>query len=236
MKLIITESQYKKLTFDDIVKEAEKYNSKTEFRNGNVTAYNLAIKLGVLSELFPERKQREPKWNYETISQEAKKYKGRRDFSVNNPTAYGYARKLNILDDLFGEKLHKFWTYDELKKESSKYKTRSEFLKGSPKAYYSSYEYGLLDDFFPKLADDVNVKQKLFDNPIFSVRKIKDSTTGKEYLGGEVRWINDTGDKLIRFSMNYGPKSRFPQLMDTPNRDEIIKNKIRDYILKRNLL
>jgi hypothetical protein len=89
MKLIITESQYKKLTFDDIVKEAEKYNSKTEFRNGNVTAYNLAIKLGVLSELFPERKQREPKWNYETISQEAKKYKGRRDFSVNNPTAYG---------------------------------------------------------------------------------------------------------------------------------------------------
>ena len=54
MPRLITQKQHKKgyWTYDNIEKEALKYNTKSQFANGNNTAYRAALKLGIIDDFF----------------------------------------------------------------------------------------------------------------------------------------------------------------------------------------
>jgi hypothetical protein len=54
MDWMVKQKQHKKKywTYKHIEEEALKYNTKTEFYNGNQTAYRAALKLGVIDDFF----------------------------------------------------------------------------------------------------------------------------------------------------------------------------------------
>ena len=54
MEWLVRRKQHKKgyWTYEHIQKEALKYNTKTEFFNGNQTAYRAALKLGIIDDFF----------------------------------------------------------------------------------------------------------------------------------------------------------------------------------------
>lgn len=54
MDWLVRQKQHKKgyWTYKHIEEEALKYNTKTEFYNGNQTAYRAALKMGVIDDFF----------------------------------------------------------------------------------------------------------------------------------------------------------------------------------------
>lgn len=54
MDWLVKQKQHKKgyWTYENIEKEALKYNTKTEFFKGNQTAYRAALKLGIIDDFF----------------------------------------------------------------------------------------------------------------------------------------------------------------------------------------
>ena len=89
---------------ENMMREARKYSTKEEFRQGNLTAFLAAYKYGYIDEIDWLVKQKQHKkgyWTYETIEKEAFKYNTKTDFFKGNQTAYRAALKLGIIDDFF---------------------------------------------------------------------------------------------------------------------------------------
>ncbi len=64
-----------------IKKCASKYKTKTAFLRGDYGAYQAALKLGMIDELFNDVYN---KWSYEIIKERASKYKTRNEFRIND--------------------------------------------------------------------------------------------------------------------------------------------------------
>ena len=90
---------------ENIMIEASKYNTKEEFKNGNLSAFLAAYKYGYIDDmdwLVIKKQHKKGYWNnYKNIEREALKYKTKTDFAKGNNTAYRYALKLGIVDDFF---------------------------------------------------------------------------------------------------------------------------------------
>ena len=82
--------------------EAQKYNSRSEFKKRCESAYKVAHKNGWLDNYtwFSVSKTAK-KWNYETCFQEAKKYNSRKEFQKGCSGAYNVAYKNGWLDIFF---------------------------------------------------------------------------------------------------------------------------------------
>jgi len=133
-------------TEDAVRKEASKYKYKSDFEKGNISAYRYAIKLGIINNLFPERKI---KWTEDAVRKEASKYKYKSDFARDNLSAYQNALKLGIINSLFPD--YKFkWTEDAVRKEASKYKYKIEFYKNNQSAYDVALKMKIIDELFPE--------------------------------------------------------------------------------------
>ena len=72
---------------------ASKYKTKGEFLNGDYGAYQAALKIGIMDELFDNVYN---KWSYEIIKEHASKYKTKNEFRNNDPLAYDAARKNHL--------------------------------------------------------------------------------------------------------------------------------------------
>ena len=146
-------------TLDKVKQEAEKYNTKKEFRKGSPRAYGIA-KLNKwvddVTKHMDELKKHKNYWTYDMVKQEAEKYNTRTEFDKGNTSAYQAAQKNNWLDDVTKHMVKKetnpkgYWTYDMVKQEAEKYNTRTEFWKGSSGAYTVASKNNWLDEFFPK--------------------------------------------------------------------------------------
>jgi hypothetical protein len=86
-------------TVDTVTKEAEKYKTRSEFQNKNQTAYNKAVTLGILDQLFPETYV--TKYNLKKSLELGKKYKTHGEFRINYPTAYNVVKDAGLLKSLF---------------------------------------------------------------------------------------------------------------------------------------
>ena len=145
-----------KWTKKTCIKEAKKYKTRSEFKKGNISAYQVARKNDWLKEYEWLTSLCKPDgfWNYETCYQEAKKYTTRSEFSKGSSGAYNVARKNDWLKEyewlISLCKPNGFWNYDNCKEEAKKYKTRNEFQKGSSGAYNVARKNKWLDDFYPK--------------------------------------------------------------------------------------
>ena len=133
--------------------EAKKYKTKTEYRKGNASAYNVAVKNKWINEWFCDKINH---WTYDSCKKEAEKYEIVSDFMIESPCAYRVAKKNGWLKDFYWLKKrqvhNKKWNYETCKIEASKYCTRSKFCLGNGSAYDVSRKNGWLDMFFPKAA------------------------------------------------------------------------------------
>jgi hypothetical protein len=146
-----------KYSDDDIRQEASKYNSRTDFQKNSPSLYQLALKRGLLDDLFPDRKigsGRTLKYSDDEIRQEALKYNSQNEFIKNSPSLYQLARKRGLLDDLFPDRQRGKgrtikYSDDEIRQEASKYNSQNEFMKKNINLFTLARRRNMLDDLFP---------------------------------------------------------------------------------------
>lgn len=136
-------------TKEEVIKEALKYKTRTEFKSKKRLAYFAAIDLGVFEDATSHMRG---VWTVKTLNEEARKYGYRGDFRNGSPGAYMKATRLGILDDICTHMAvkksgYKKWTDELIMIEAKKYKTKGEFCRNAPGAYTSASLRGLINKF-----------------------------------------------------------------------------------------
>ncbi len=142
-------------TYENCFKEAKKFRSRSEFKNGCAAAYRVAREKGWIDEYTWFETKQKPRgyWTYEKCLEEAIKYTVKARFEEGSPCACQVARKHGWLDDYTWLEKSKnnpsgYWTYDRCKEEAQKYTVKEHFAKGNPKAYGAAVRNKWLDDWF----------------------------------------------------------------------------------------
>lgn len=92
--------KYKKPSLDEIRAEAAKYEKRSDLKEANHRIYYVAMKEGLLDELYPTEKGYHRKWTPETLAEEAGKYQTKTEMYRANSSAYQTARRLGILNEI----------------------------------------------------------------------------------------------------------------------------------------
>ena len=134
---------------------AKLYKFRTEFSNGNGSAYSKCLRKGWLDEVcehMGKKKMKPSHWSKENCLAEASKYITRGEFSKKSPSCYGVAIKYQWLNEICthmssGLGVARFkWTKDKCIEEGLKYSTRTEMQRGASGAYKSSVKHGWIDE------------------------------------------------------------------------------------------
>ncbi|MBR6515513.1 MAG: hypothetical protein IKT40_01520 [Bacilli bacterium] len=85
-------------TYDKCKEEAKKYNTKSEMRDGNQSAYKSSVKFGWIDEFYDSKKKKDKYWDdINVVLDAAKKSRNAKDMSKKFGGAYNSARKNNWL-------------------------------------------------------------------------------------------------------------------------------------------
>lgn len=118
MKIIVTESQYRKLTeamplpdeekqnrLNKSIELAKSFKRPRQFALEYPQLWNFLRGEKLIDVAFPNRQKYKPDgyWTIDTIGQESTKYGSRSEFERKNQWAYIKANELGILDALFPE-------------------------------------------------------------------------------------------------------------------------------------
>ncbi len=205
--------------------EASKYSNRTEFRLGNQLAYNRALELKLLDDLFPKRKEQEKKYNLNSSIKLANDFDGpRSEFFKKHPTAYYILRDNDLLDRYIPKKSNKKNDEDELLDMAKQYETHFDLKKADPVLFQKLVNRGILDLAFDrkKIWDDrreerVNQAKK-YDSP-YELRK--NDTTLYHYIYknnllddvfGEKRKYINIIQKAKQYSNRYELKKNSPHI------------------------
>jgi len=137
----------------NILNEAKKFGSRSEFQKGSPQAARAVSELQIqaeLDEVLPRKTTR--KWTKQTIEKAAFRHETWKDFRNHDGGAYNAARDLGILDEI-GKHLKNIqasqgqWqTLENLSREAKKYTERKKFARGSPGAYGAAFDMNVLDE------------------------------------------------------------------------------------------
>ena len=150
-----------KWTKPKVFKEAQKYQSRSEFAAKSPVAYSVATKRGWVDQMSWLKKKWShptPKWTKEAVFEESKKYSTRRQFEDGASSAYSKVLQYGWLDDMpWLEVTRKSWTKEEVFEESKRYNSRVAFSQGTPGAYGIARREKWLDNM-PWLKKQVHSK------------------------------------------------------------------------------
>ena len=140
-------------TTDKVKVEAKKYDSRSAFQRGCVSAYSAAYRQGILDEVCSHMKNLRAlprKWSQEAIQEVANKYATRGEFAKGCSSAYFAAIRLGILNNVCSHmpkkaKRKRKWTVERLADETMKYGNRDEFAHNAPEAYEVARRTGVID-------------------------------------------------------------------------------------------
>jgi hypothetical protein len=146
-----------KWTKDALEQEAAKYNTSTEFKQNNNSAYITyinAVNKGLIQSKFKgvEKNGRSIKWTKDALEQEADKYNTASEFrqaDINAYTIYMAAVRKDIIQNKFEPRTK--WTIEKVEQEAAKYNTPTEFQKTNSSAYQAyllAVKKGLIPDRF----------------------------------------------------------------------------------------
>jgi len=147
-----------KWTFEMLVAEALKYNTRSEFQDKSPKAYKVAYTRKILGQVAPHMPERVDssgennpsyKWTNEELAAEALKYQSKGQFREGNRKAYNAAHDRGIIPEIcthmpdriinIGEANPNFkWTLEFILIEAVKYATRTTFARGNPGAYQAA--------------------------------------------------------------------------------------------------
>ena len=155
-----------KWTKNAVFEEAKKYNSLSQFKYNNNSAYSAARLNGWLVEMHWFSRPKYIKWTKEAVFEEAKKYNKKYHFQIGCGTAYKVALKNGWIAEMDWLKEDKYlvkWTKELTLVESKKYATRNNFHKNSPGAYRSARINGWLDEMIWLKPDVKWTKEAVFE-------------------------------------------------------------------------
>ncbi|WP_198781038.1 GIY-YIG nuclease family protein [Shewanella putrefaciens] len=143
-------------TKEQCIKEALKYQTRTEFLKNCESAHSKARKNGWLDEVCSHMVSLiKPSgyWNQERCASEALNYSTRLNFQKESEAAYSAARKNRWLNTICSHmvefsKPNGYWTKDRCLEEAKKYETRTDFITGCNGAYKVASKEGWLDEIF----------------------------------------------------------------------------------------
>jgi hypothetical protein len=202
-----------KYTKARIIKEAKKYNTKSEFCKGSNYYYVVAREKEMLDDLYPNepKTKKLTKWNYEKIK--ALGCKSRNEIRRKYPGACEWLVKNNKLAELFPNKISKRieLSKKEIIKISKDCISRSDFRKRYKTAYRRAVEIGILNKLFPYL----DLKTHFTFNQIKKLAKGYEHRSAfkkdhnKAYIyAKDMKWL----DKIFKF--HPGEEFTFNQIKD----------------------
>lgn len=149
---IVGADKRRKYDYQTCYEEAKKYNTITEFENGNKGACRAARANGWMKDYTWFTLLWQEKWNKETCYEEAKKYKTLDDFISKSGSCYATACMNKWIDDytwLQRKRTRRgYWQdYDNCYNEAKKYTTMTDFMRKSSGAYASALKKGWTKDY-----------------------------------------------------------------------------------------
>ena len=132
-------------TRETLLEEAGKYEYIQDFIKGNSTAYNAALRTGIIREMT-WLKYKLNRWDDASVIEESRKYGSRSEFKRGNKTAYNIACKNKLLGRMtwLARIDTTKWTDEDIIDASKAYGSRSAFRIGSPYLYRLASKRGLL--------------------------------------------------------------------------------------------
>jgi len=131
-------------TKERCIEEAKKYNTLTQFKKGNSTAYNLSLNNNWMTEISELCNFKKPKgyWTKESCIEEAKQYNNLAELRKNNQLYYA-VDKNNWVDEICElynwERLNKkpngYWTKERCFEEAKQYNNLAELRKNKHRIY-----------------------------------------------------------------------------------------------------
>jgi hypothetical protein len=142
---------------ENVLAEARKYKTRSEFNKKSSGACNSATQNGWYDECIAHMDYAEGHtpagyWTKEKVLVEAKKYKTNREWSKKSDKSYGAATRNGWLDECREHmddivKMPGFWSIKEnVLAEALKYKTRSEWQKKGSGSMKAAIKYGWFDE------------------------------------------------------------------------------------------
>jgi hypothetical protein len=164
--------QRKPYTYDEIINEALKYQTRGEFQKKSSSMYSAALKKNIIDDVCKHMKKslNEKRYTKEEILESAKKYNNQRDWLKNEPSifnsAVGYKNNTKNKDIEFWEKCishmeyifkpNGYWTYERCKEAVSKY----EYLNDLSNSKHSHAYNAILKNGWNVLLVDLKLKRK----------------------------------------------------------------------------
>lgn len=122
-------------TKEDVAKEALKYNTLNEFKDGSYSAYNWAYAHKCMDEITAHM-QKKNSWDYDKVKAAAKECSTHNEFHEKYPGAMLYAQRHKIVDDVCSHMAEIVrWTLDKCKEIALRYQSPNAMRVGDPKAY-----------------------------------------------------------------------------------------------------
>lgn len=140
--------------------EAQKYQTRQDFRDNNEKAYNAAKRRGddFYNDITSHMKHQRVQWTNDLLHQEALKFNKLDNFAKQSASAYIVARRKGkeFFDFITSHMIkgRTEWTVEKVLDEMKKYKTMAEFKTKSPKAYQNlKYRklYSVAKDYYNSL-------------------------------------------------------------------------------------
>jgi len=160
-----------KLTKDDIIEIANRYNTKEDFYKNNSTAYTTASRNGWLQDVTKHMKSKRIIWTLQMLIDVANKYDDLDEFRKKEPKAVHMALKRHVYDDITSHMdsikkrklakvkeeiqlkkiLNPVYTKDHLTDLANKYSTKLEFKKDHPIKYAYAVKKNWISDITPHM-------------------------------------------------------------------------------------
>lgn len=232
-----------KWTNEMLQKEAFKYKTRIEFKNGNDSAYQACVRRHIIDEIcshMPEPSNK--KYTKIELKEKALKFRSKSEFQKMESGAYCVALKRGILKEICKhmDEIRHNWTNQELEKEALKYKTRGEFKKNSL-GYTIAVKRRILDQICSHMPKRIDVSGEngnsfKWSDEMLQKEALLYSTRGefaKNSLAYDIAYRRGILDQICAH-MKFSAGSSFAEkeLFDTINKIFISTRTIRDTNVK----
>lgn len=87
-------------TKENVEQEAKKYNTRSDFKKGNQSAYVIAVREGWMDDITKHMNYKQIQWTEDMLRDIASKYDNLTDFLTKEKKAHYAARRMGIYDDI----------------------------------------------------------------------------------------------------------------------------------------
>lgn len=215
----------RKFTKNEILKKARRFNTRTEFKNGENGAYHSARKQGFLDEACAHMEVKRHNWTLKKLQDRAKNYTSLNDFMKKEKGAYLWAMRNGFREKITAHMERKinrpgYWTKDNCRLEAKKYSSRSDFMRLSGSAYNVALKNEWVDEICAHMGSPA-------DGYHHCVYAISNSRLNKAYIG-ITRQLVERRWKAHKNPNNSTRSAEISRLDDT----DFIK--LTDYNIERN--